>query len=334
MLRSFGSFIPERTVYSLKKKISAGIILAGLTAAGIFIFNRIIYYFATIDKLLNYEDGNYFEWRFGKIFYKKMGEGKPILLIHDLNSHSSGYEWKKAAPLLAKTNTVYVIDLPGCGRSEKPNLTYTNFFFAQMITDFIKGVIGEKTDVIATGESASFVITACHMGDDIIGKVAMVNPASLKELAKVPTKRTKTLKLLIQTPLIGSLLYNILQSRKYIEEAFVTKYYYNPVKTDEHIADIYYESAHLDHSHSRFLFGSIKGRYTKMNILHCLKNTNNSIFIISGKEMPEYENIQEEYRHYIPAVEPVSLEDTAYLPQLERPEVFCEQIQIFFEDEQ
>ena len=50
--------------------------------------------------------------------------------------------------------------------------------------------------------------------------------------------------------------------------------------------------------------------------------------------MPEYENIQEEYRHYIPAVEPVSLEDTAYLPQLERPEVFCEQIQIFFEDEQ
>ena len=53
------------------------------------------------------------------------------------------------------------MDLLGCGRSEKPNLTYTNYLYVQLISDFIQSEIGHRTDVIATGSSSSLIVMAC-----------------------------------------------------------------------------------------------------------------------------------------------------------------------------
>lgn len=314
----------------LKKKLTTGAILIATATVAIHVINKIIFYLSTMDNHLNKQEGNSYEWRFGKIFYKKQGEGTPILLIHDLNAHSSGYEWKKTASLLAENHTVYTIDLLGCGRSDKPNITYTNFLYVQMINDFIKNVIGERTDVIATGESSAFVTMACNTGENLIGKIAMVNPLSLSELAKIPTKRTKSLKLLIQIPLIGTLLYNILQSRKNIEETFQTKYFYNIGKIDDTMIKIYCESAHTCNGGSKYLLASIKGRYTKANILPCIEKLTNSIFIITGtSDGFDYETT-EQYKKYVPAIEAVTIDETGYLPQMEAPEKFVEQIEIFF----
>ena len=109
---------------SWKKKLAAGASLAALGTVTIHLINKFIFLSATVGDLLGNPPGTWYDWKFGKVYYTKQGDGAPLLLIHDLSVCSSGYEWKKAAPLLAKTNTVYVIDLPGCGRSEKPNLTY------------------------------------------------------------------------------------------------------------------------------------------------------------------------------------------------------------------
>ena len=99
--------------------------------------NKLVYYISTVDNLLDYNKYNYYEWRFGKIAYKKQGTGTPILLIHDLNVGSSFYEWNNIVNHLSKTNTVYTIDLLGCGCSDKPNFTYTNFLYVQMISDLL-----------------------------------------------------------------------------------------------------------------------------------------------------------------------------------------------------
>lgn len=315
----------------MKKKFKACAILATLAAGTIYIINRIIYYLSTIDNLLGNTEGNYYEWRFGKIFYKKQGEGNPILLVHDLNAHSSGCEWKKVASLLSEHNTVYTIDLLGCGRSDKPNITYTNFLYVQMINDFIKHIIGEMTDVIATGESSSFIVMACNTGEELIGKIAMINPVSMYELAKVPTKRTRTLKFLVNIPILGTLLYNILQSKKSLDEVFMLQYFYDTSKIDNTIVKTYYEAAHTDKIKSKYLFASIKGRFTKANISPCIGNITNSMFIISGSGMEEYQATAEHYKHFVPAIETVSIPDTKYLPQLEKPNLFVEQIKIFFD---
>ena len=102
------------------------------------IVNRFVYYMSTIDEMLSDENAEYYDWRFGRICYHKTGSGSPLLLIHDLNVCSSSYEWNQIVDQLSKTNTVYTIDLLGCGRSDKPYLTYTNYLYVQLITDFIK----------------------------------------------------------------------------------------------------------------------------------------------------------------------------------------------------
>ena len=70
-------------------------------------------------------------------------------------------------PMLKDHYTVYTIDLLGCGRSEKPNLTYTNFLYVQLISDFIKSEIGRRTDVVAVGASSSILTMACAYNPDL-----------------------------------------------------------------------------------------------------------------------------------------------------------------------
>lgn len=316
-----------------KKKLATCAAIAGSASLFIYIMNKVTYFIATVDNLLGKSDGENYKWRFGNIFYTKKGNGSPVLLIHDLTSFSSGYEWHRMENELAKDHTVYTIDLLGCGRSDKPDITYTNFLYVQLITDFIKNVIHKKTDVIATGESSSFVVMACKNDDSVINRIMMINPLGLTTLAQVPTKHTKSLKFLISLPLIGTLLYNILTSRKNVEFHFFSEFFYSPSNAEDEYQKTYYETAHLDNGHCKYLFASLKGRYTKANIIPALKDINNSMYILSGAGNSDNLLIAEQYKELVPSIESVDLEKVKTLPQMEAPELVLEQIKVFFAEE-
>lgn len=317
-----------------KKKITTCTLLLVITAVVLSIINKLICFFATLDNLLKDPEGNYYEWRFGKVFYVKQGSGAPILLVHDLTTQSSAFEWKKVISDLSKTNTVYAIDLLGCGRSDKPSLTYTNYLYVQMITDFIKHIIGQKTDVIVTGESISAIImTACN-DKTIIKRIIMINPLDLNHLSLVPTKRTKFLKFVINTPIIGTTIYNLLSTRPSIEKLFFGDYFYDCSKIENNYIKTYYEAAHIRGEKSKYLFASIKGRYTNANIVHCLKSLTNSIFILEGEGTPNNLVFAEQYKSILPSIEIIPLKKCKHLPQLEIPKEFLENVKIVFEIEE
>ena len=75
-----------------------------------------------VDKLVNLvggEEGG-FEWRDRRVAFTKHGEGPPILLIHGIHPSAWSYEWRNNVDSLARTNTVYTLDLLGFGRSDRP----------------------------------------------------------------------------------------------------------------------------------------------------------------------------------------------------------------------
>lgn len=315
-----------------KKKLTTCAVISTVSVFIMHMINRIINFLATVDNLLDTSEGHYYEWRFGKIFYTKEGSGKPILLIHDLNTASSGYEWHKLTRHLSKTNTVYTIDLLGCGRSHQPDITYTNYLYVQMITDFIKHIIGEKTDVVASGLSSSFVLMACHNDDTIIDKIVMIAPSSLTSLAKTATPNTKTIKILLNTPVIGTLIYNILFSKEKLKADLEKRYFYNSDKLNDHLIDVCHEAAHA--RGSKYLFSSLKGCYVNANISQCLPTLDNSIFIITGDSNVESSNLAaKQYQNAIPSIEIVNIEKSLLVPQLEQPEEFLKQLQILLETE-
>lgn len=316
---------------SWKKKLTVLTALTGTVVGTMHIINKLVYYISTVDNLLDSEKYSYYDWRFGKIAYKKQGTGSPILLVHDLNVGSSSFEWNQIVDTLAKTNTVYTIDLLGCGCSDKPNLTYTNFLYVQLITDFIKHIIGEKTDVIASGESGSFILMACSNDDSVINRVLLVNPENLVKLAKIPTKRTKVFKYLICTPIIGTFIYNIAVNKKTIGEDFYTSYFYNQNLVDEKSIMTYFESSHKKKTHSKYLYASQKSRFTNANMMYCLQKLNNSIFIITGNSNPENGLIASQYQNQLPSIEILGINKTKHLPHMERPDEFINQVKILFE---
>ncbi len=318
---------------SWKKKLTTCTAIAGTTVGIMHVVNRLVYYISTMDNLLFNKDEKFYDWRFGRIFYTKQGSGSPILLIHDLNVCSSVYEWNKVVGELSKTNTVYTLDLLGCGSSQKPNLTYTNYLYVQLITDFIKHIIGEHTDVIATGESGTFVLMACANDNTLINKVMLVNPGDLVSLAKIPTKRTKLLRHIINTPVIGTFIYNVKVNKRTIEEDYRNQYYYNQNNIEEKSIMTAFEASHKYNTHSKYLYASIKSRYTNANVMHCLKNINNSIFIVVGNANPENALTANQYQNQLPSIEIAEIEGTKHLPQMESPEDFIEQVKILFDIE-
>ena len=177
-----------------------GVAIATVSTA-IYTFNKIIEKTALKKQLFSRNEKMFFDWKLGRVCYDVCGVGSPVLLIHDSIPCSSMHEWNSIKKNLAKEHTVFCIDLLGCGNSEHPKMTYTNYVYVQLITDFINKVIKEKTDVVTNGLSGAHALMACK-NEANIGKVIMINPKDLAVLAQNPDRISKIYKTILQFPLI------------------------------------------------------------------------------------------------------------------------------------
>lgn len=316
---------------SIKNKMKYAILFGTATALSVSIVNKLIYVSATFKNKVSPVKGNYYNWRFGKIYYTKQGSGTPLLLIHDLDVSSSSLEWKEVIKKLSFNHTVYTLDLLGCGLSDKPYLTYTNYLYVQLISDFIKNIIGHKTNVIASGNSASFTLMACHNDSNLFHKIMVINPQDLYQLNFVPSKKSISLKILFDSPIIGTLIYNILFSRNNVKDNLSNKFNAYSSKLADYL-DLFYESSHLQNCQGKYLFASIKGCYTNVNIIHALKEINNSIYIIGGQNYSNVKTIIENYSYYNSSIENYIIDQTKYYPHIEKPSIFLDQINVFFDN--
>lgn len=312
-----------------RNKLLTLLILSAGAATTTAIINKCIKISATSKNILNDPESLCYKWRLGNIHYTKSGSGKPLLLVHDLTPASSGYEWNAITNRLSENYTVYTIDLLGCGRSEKPNLTYTNYLYVQLLSDFIKSEIGHRTDIIATGASAALAIMACGNSPELFDRLMFVNPDSLLSCSQVSGKHAKLYKFLLDLPIVGTLLYHIATSRKALTEEFKTNYFYNPYSVKSSLLDSYYEGAHLGVS-PKSVYASVRCHYTKCNIINALKKIDNSIYLIGGGAIEFTDDLFAEYKDYNPALEYTIISNTKHLPQLEKPGEFLKAVETYF----
>lgn len=307
-----------------KNKFITTALLTTTTLTSIAALNKYLKMTATSKNILTSSDkstSNFYHWRLGDIYYTKSGSGRPLLLIHDLNSASSGFQWKQLIPTLSKRYTVYTIDLLGCGRSEKPYLTYTNYLYVQMISDFIKSEIGHRTDVIANGNSGNFIVMACSHTPELFNRIIWVNPDSVSSYNRLPGKYTKFYKNFLDMPIIGTLLYHITTSKHSLIDTFKKEYFSNSNSVKESYIDAYYEAAHLGTS-PKSICASVQCKYTNCNITNALKKIDNSIYLIGGEDLYKKKEILNEYISYNPAIEYTLIPHTKFLPHMERPVEF------------
>lgn len=311
-----------------KHKLSTLTILFTIATGIIHVINKIIIASASLKNTVSPPQFQTYSWRFGNIAFTKQGAGKPLLLIHDLQSGLSSYEWNKIKNSLSKNNEVYTLDLLGCGHSDKPRITYTNFLYVQLICDFVKNIIKKETNVIASGYSSSFLIMACRNEQKLFHKIFFVNPPEFKELNKIPSKNSIIQKFLLEIPIIGTMIYNIFMSRQSIDHTFSEDLFFNPFRIDSEFLDIYYENAHLNDCGGKYLYASRIGNYTNINIHNCIRETNHSIYILEGSYEKEGKTISKEYTDCNPAIETTFIKHAKHFPHIENPEEFLKQMDI------
>lgn len=312
------------------KLFTLATLMAGATAI-LHLSNRFIESNSQVKNLLSESSSNFYISRLGRIYYKKTGNGTPLVLIHDLLPGASGYEWNHIEEQLASNHTVYTLDLLGCGRSEKAGITYTNFVYVELISSFIKDVIKEKTDIITSGFSGSFAIMTALHDQEIINRIVLINPPSLNALTQETKDQEKLLSRILQVPIFGTFIYHIAVSREISSNLFLEKLYYNPFHADETVMDAYYEASHKGGYYAKYLYISMICKYMNVDITNALKTINNSIYIVSGDKETNSENIAKEYQKINPSIEIAAIENAKHLPHIETSEKFMEQLQIFFE---
>jgi pimeloyl-ACP methyl ester carboxylesterase len=85
--------------------------------------------------------------------YLTGGDGPPLLFLHGIGLDAASVSGRYALPALAEDHTVYAMDLPGHGESEKPRRTYTTEYYVDTLSAFVEalGLAGASVVGVSMG---------------------------------------------------------------------------------------------------------------------------------------------------------------------------------------
>ena len=109
--------------------------------------------------------------------YQQAGSGPALLLVHGLLGYS--FSWRNCLPVFAQHSTVYAVDLPGTGYSERPqNLDCRLRASAERLLRFMDDVGISKCDLLGTSHGGALAITAAALAPDRFRRLILVAPAN------------------------------------------------------------------------------------------------------------------------------------------------------------
>ena len=202
----------------------------------------------------------------------------------------------------------------------------------QLITDFIKNIIKEQVDVIATNNSISFVVLAQNMNPNLMKHIIAINPPTIGVFDRTPDKLSSFKKTLLESPVIGTFIYNVRTHETNIKKVLHESYFCKPQLVSSKMLDAYYEASHMERSHGKYLMASIEGHYTDNAISHALKKLTIPVCIIESRNVSDAVSIADSYAHLSPMVETAYISNAGLVPQLEVPEKLLSIVHMFLNE--
>ena len=254
-----------------------------------------------------------------KVRYVMEGNGPAVLLVHGLGA-SLAVWGENIAPLAEEGRTVYALDLPGYGKSDKPReLDYDAVSGAHFLVRFMD-TLGIKSATIIGNSAGGIVSAMC----------ALIYPHRVERLVLVDApglaRPMAWFLRFASLPLLGELLHipDVHDPRNMIKSVF-----YEPKAVSDDLVDELMHVRNFRGSKMAALRSirsgtSLWGLRKKMLVLHRLKGFAKPLLVIWGREdriIP--------VSHACRAAEVLSPNCTVHIipycghwPQLERPEEF------------
>lgn len=275
----------------------------------------------------------YFPTPDGDVFYKKAGDGPPLLLVHGIGAGCSSYEFRNVFDQLATQYTVYALDLLGFGKSDKPAIVYTDATYIDLIDSFARKVIGVgdgkgETDVIATSLSAAYVIALSQRDPSIFRRLVLVGPTGIEQLANPLTLGSTAVRGIFKAPVLGTSLYNAIASKAFIKKYLEERVYSDAANATDDVVEAYYTSAHQPGGEN--VLPSFLSGYLNINIAEAFKGVVDLPLLVWGRDAKETPVSQAEA--FLEANANAKLEvieDAGMLPHEEQPDAFLAAVRPF-----
>lgn len=124
----------------------------------------------------------------GRLSFYMQGTGPPLLLIHSVNAAACAAELRPLHQHYSASRTVFSLDLPGFGFSERSDRNYT----PQLMTDALLAMRAEiarrcgdaPVDALALSLSCEFLARAAMQAPDAFASLALVSPTGFSGAQK------------------------------------------------------------------------------------------------------------------------------------------------------
>ena len=153
------------------------------------------------------------------------GQGRPLILVHTINAAASAAEVRLVFESLSLHRTVYAIDLPGYGNSERADRLYTPRLMTDAIHDLVKHIQAvhgpQAIDALAVSLSCEFLARAAAEQPTHFQTLSLVSPTGFTGLKPRQAQEGKTYGLnwlwkLLTGPGWGLSIFNLLTRPKVI----------------------------------------------------------------------------------------------------------------------
>jgi pimeloyl-ACP methyl ester carboxylesterase len=115
---------------------------------------------------------------------RKAAPAEPLLLLHGLGH--SARAWDRVILPLAENHDVVALDLPGCGKSDKPDTDYSLGAQAAAVRYFLDELEIARTTVVGHSLGGGVAMTFSYLYPDRVGRLALVSSGGLgKEMSGV-----------------------------------------------------------------------------------------------------------------------------------------------------
>lgn len=112
------------------------------------------------------------------VYYQKIGNGKDLMLLHGWGQDVS--TWYGCLDGLKKNFTLWLIDLPGFGRSDVPRKPFKILDYSEIIFQFIKKLNLKKPNIIGHSVGGRIAIKLAVKHPEVLNKLILESSAGVQ----------------------------------------------------------------------------------------------------------------------------------------------------------
>lgn len=222
-----------------------------------------------------------YRWRGHRIRYVVQGDGPPMLLVHSIHAAAGRHEWRFIAAALADTATCYVIDLLGFGASDRPDASYTAQLYIDLLTDFLRDVVGKPAAIVGSSLGGTYAIAIAAAHPELVTRVVAIGPAGVSRLTTPGGRANRAVQAMFRNPVVGTRLFNAVTSRTSIR-FFMGGIYADRSMLTPSTIDLFYNAAR--HAGARFAPAAFVGMQLNHDIRRALPALRCPLLLVWGDQ--------------------------------------------------